>query len=115
MLQENNKYQFANHIQKQFWLLDQQGAGVECNVVSAFHCIDLDQDAFLRAVEEVFARYDSLNVCFAIEASQVVQKQNNCKPFDAFNKLLLIRGLHLNSCKKNLKKHLVSPLARLLV
>lgn len=66
----------VSHIQKQFWLLDQQGQNSAYHVVSAFSSKNMDSERLISSVRKVVAKYSVLNSSFKIQDGQLVQATN---------------------------------------
>ncbi|SMF56885.1 amino acid adenylation domain-containing protein [Alteromonadaceae bacterium Bs31] len=68
-----NKRYAISEIQKQFWLLDQQGKGPAYLVVSAFRCNELDIDRFISCLEGITREIPAFNVRFEADDTGVYQ------------------------------------------
>ena len=72
----------ASSIQKQFWLLDQQGQNSAYHVVSAFKARHLHNARFISAVTAALERFTALNVKFFIQDGRLLQTRHELQTFE---------------------------------
>jgi len=75
-----NKLYPISDVQKQFWLLDQQGKASAYLIVSAFECHGLDIERFISAVKSVLTQYAVFSGRFENTAQGVFHSRANTEP-----------------------------------